>query len=162
MKNYDENKESSYIQYLDENNLHGWVMYQKLPADWFEWKKLLLSFKFDEGFIKNYDEDSDKGYILEVHVEYPKCLHDLDSDLPFLPERMKINKCNRLVCNLYDSKTLMLFTKSFKTTTRSWTSSKKVHRVIKFNQKTWLKSYININTRLRTEAKTGLKNIFLS
>ena len=58
-------------------------------------KKLL---KFNEDFIKNYDED--KGYIFEVDVEYTKNLHDLDSDLPFLPERMKINKCNKFVCNL--------------------------------------------------------------
>ena len=58
--------------------------------------------KFNENFIKNYDEDSDKGYILEVDGEYPKNLHDLHSDLPFLPEIMKINKCSKLVCNLYD------------------------------------------------------------
>ena len=57
---------------------------------------------FNKDFIKNYDEDSDKGYILEVDVKYPKNLHDLHSDLPFLPERMKINKSNKLVCNLYD------------------------------------------------------------
>ena len=48
--------------------------------------------KFNEDFIKNYDEDSDKGYILEVDVKYPKSLHDMDSDLPFLSERMEINK----------------------------------------------------------------------
>ena len=46
--------------------------------------------KFDEGFMKNYDEDSNKGYILEVDVEYPKDLHNLHSDLPFLSERTKI------------------------------------------------------------------------
>ena len=57
---------------------------------------------FNKDFIKNYDEDSDKEYILEVDVKYPKNLHDLHSDLPFLPERMKINKSNKLVCNLYD------------------------------------------------------------
>ena len=51
--------------------------------------------------LKNYDKDSDKGYILEVDVKYPKNLHDLRSDLPFLPGRMKIDKCNKLVCNLY-------------------------------------------------------------
>ena len=65
------------------------------------------TFKFNEIFIKNYDEDSDEEYILEVDVEYTKNLHDLHSDLPFLPERMKINKCNKLVCNLYDKKDVM-------------------------------------------------------
>ena len=64
-------------------------------------------FKFNEHFIKNYDEDSDKGYIFEVDVEHPKILHDLHSDLPFLPKRMKINKCRKLVCNLYDKNTML-------------------------------------------------------
>ena len=64
--------------------------------------------KIDEDFIKNYDKDNDKGYILEVDVEYPKNLHDLHNDLPFLPERMKIDKCNKVVCNLYHKK-VMLF-----------------------------------------------------
>ena len=58
--------------------------------------------KFNEEFIKNYDEDSNKGYIFEVDVEYPKNSHDLHIDLLFFPERMKINKCRKLVCNLHD------------------------------------------------------------
>ena len=58
--------------------------------------------KSNEEFIKDYDEDSDKEYILEVDVEYSKNLNYLYIDLPFLPERMKINKCNKPVCNLYD------------------------------------------------------------
>ena len=58
--------------------------------------------KFNEDFIKNYDEDSDKRYILEVGVKYPKDLHDLHSYLPFLHERININKCSKLVCILYD------------------------------------------------------------
>ena len=92
-------------------------MSQKLPVINFKWKKNMS--KFTKEFIKNYDEDSDKGYILEVDVGYskveskgryyPEYLHDLHSDLPFSPERMKINKCTMLVCNLYDKKT-MLFT----------------------------------------------------
>ena len=65
--------------------------------------------KFNEDFIKSYDEDSDKGCILEVDVKCPKRLHNLHCDLPFLPERMKINKYKKPVCNLYDKKT-MLFT----------------------------------------------------
>ena len=63
--------------------------------------------KFNVEFIKNYDEDSDKRYILEVDIEYPKNLNYLHSDLPFSPERMKINKCNKLVCNLYDKITML-------------------------------------------------------
>ena len=51
--------------------------------------------KFNEGFIKNYDKDSDKGYIFEVDIEHPKNLYNLYSDFTFLPERMKINKRNK-------------------------------------------------------------------
>ena len=58
--------------------------------------------KFNEEFIKNHDEDSDKEYILEIDVEYPKNLNNLRSDLPFLPERMKINKYGKFVCNFFD------------------------------------------------------------
>ena len=87
MENYDENKESSYIQYLDANNLYGWAMSQKLPKN----------NRINEEFIKNYTENSNKGYILEVNVKYPKKLHDSHSDLPFLPRRMKIDKCKKLV-----------------------------------------------------------------
>ena len=83
MKSYDKNKESSYIQYLDANNLYGWAMSQKLPVDGLKWKQNIA--KFNEDFVKSYDEDNDKGYIHEVDVEYPKNLHDLNSDLPFLP-----------------------------------------------------------------------------
>ena len=70
--------------------------------------------KFNEDFIKNYDENSDKGYTLEVDLEYPKNLHDLHSDLPFLPERMKINKCSKLVCNLYDKNNYVVHIKALK------------------------------------------------
>ena len=45
--------------------------------------------------------------VIKVDVEYPKNLHDLHSDLPFLPERKKIYKCNKLVCNLYDKKAVL-------------------------------------------------------
>ena len=116
MKNYVQNKESSYIQYLDASNLYGIAMFQKLPVDGFKWEKNMS--KFNEDFIKNYDEESGEGYILEVDVEYPKNLHDLHSDLPLLPERMKINKCIKLVCNLYD-KNSCCSNKSFKTSIKS-------------------------------------------
>ena len=84
--------------YVDANNLYGWAMSKKLPLDNFKWVDDLSM--FTEDFIKSYDEEIDIGYLLVVAVEYPKNFHMLHSDLPFLPERMKINKCDKLVCNL--------------------------------------------------------------
>ena len=115
MKNYNNNEESSYIQYLDANNLYGWAMSKKLPVNGFKWiennetaepSSLKRSAKhvINEGFIKNYDENNDKGYILEVDVKYPKRLHELHRDLLLLSERMEVNKCKNLVFNLFNQK----------------------------------------------------------
>ena len=90
--------------------------------------------KFNEDFVNNYDEDSDKGYIFEVDVEYPKNLHVLHSDLPFLPERMKINKCNKLVCNLYDKNNYVGHIRSLKQVLDHGLILKKILRGIQFNQ----------------------------
>ena len=87
-KNYDKKIESSYFMYLDPNNLYGWAMSQKLPVNSFKWDENIH--KFNEDFIKNYDEDSTKGYFLEVD--------DLHSDFQSLPEGKKIKKFNKLVC----------------------------------------------------------------
>ena len=95
--------------------------------------------KFNEDFIKNYDEDSDKGYTFEEDIKYPKYLRDLHSDLPFLSERMKINKCSKLVCNLYDKNNYVIHTRSLKQALDYGLILKNVHRVIQFNQETWLK-----------------------
>ena len=86
--------------YLDVNNLYGWGMSQKLPVNGFKQVKKLL--KFNEDFIKNYDKNSNKGYTLEVDVEYPKNLFSLHEDLPFLAKRKKIKKCKKLVCSMHD------------------------------------------------------------
>ena len=104
MKNYNDNEESSYTQHLDANNLYGWAISKKLPVNVFKWTDNNI---LNEEFIKNYNENDKKGYILEVDVKYPKKLHNLHSDLPFLPERMEINKCKKLVCNLYDKKNML-------------------------------------------------------
>ena len=75
MKNYDKDMESSYLMYLDANNLYGWAMSQKLPVKDFKWVKKLS--KLDEPFVKDYNENSDKGYFLEADVEYPK-IHSME------------------------------------------------------------------------------------
>ena len=69
-------------------NKNGWTMSQKLPVRDFKWVKNVS--KIDEDFIKTYDKNEDVGFFLNVDIKYPKKLHDLHSDLPFLPERMKI------------------------------------------------------------------------
>ena len=84
MKNYDKSIESSYLMYLDAKNLYGWAMSQKLPANGFKWVNNLS--RFNQKFIKNYNENSDIGYFLEVDVEYPKNLFSSYKYLPFLPE----------------------------------------------------------------------------
>ena len=105
MNNYDENKESSSLSYLDANNLYGCPMIKKLSVGGFNWVKNVS--RIDEEFIKNYDENSDIGYFLNVDLEYPKESHDFHSDLPFLPEKMRINKHDKLVCTLYDKKNML-------------------------------------------------------
>ena len=151
MKNYDKTKESSYIQYLHVNHLYGWAMSQKLPVNGFKWIKNVT--EIDEKFIKNYEEDSDKGHIFEVDVKYSKRLHDLHSDLPFLPKRIKIDKCKKLVCNLRNKKKYVVHIRSLKQALNYGLKLKKVHRIIEFDQESWLKPYIDMNTELRKIAK---------
>ena len=159
MKNYDENKESSYIQYLDTNNLYGWAMPQKLPVNGFKWVE--DTSRINEEFIKNYNKNNNKRYILEVEVKYPKKLHDLHSDLPFLPKRMKIDKCKKLVCNLHNKKKYVVHIKSLKQALNHGLEFKKLHRIIEFNQKAWFKPYIDMNTELRKLAKDDFeKDLF--
>ena len=96
IKDYNKDEEESFLRYDDAYNLYEFAMIQLLPVDGFKFIKNV--YKIDEDFIKNYDEDRDKGF-LDVNIEYPKDLHDLHSDLPFLPERMEIDKCSEFVCN---------------------------------------------------------------
>ena len=140
MKNYDENIKSLCLIYLDGNNLRGWAMYQKLPVNDFEWVKKLS--KFEECFIKSYEENSGKGYFLEVDAEYQKTLFNLHSDLPFLPKRQKIEKCNKLVCTMHDKKNYVVYIRALKETINYGLILKKVHRVIQFNQEAWLKALL--------------------
>ena len=159
MKNYDKNKEYTYIQYLDGNNLYGWAMSQKLPVNGFKWINDIS--EIDEKFIKNYDEDNDEGCILKLDVKYPRKLHDLHSDLPFLSKRMKIDKCKKLVCNLRNKKKYVVHIRSLKQALNHGLKLKKVHRIIEFNQEAWLKTYIDMNTELGKIAKNDFeKDLF--
>ena len=129
MEDYDKNKEPSCIIYVDYKDLYGEAMSQKLPVDGFEWVEDLSA--IDEDFIKNYDEDSDVGYII-------KDLESLHRDLPFLPERMR----------------------SLKQALNHGLVLQKVHRVITFNQRACFKEYIDMNRELRRNANNDFEKDF--
>ena len=103
--------------------------------------------------MKNYNEKSKEGYFFEVDVEYPKKLHELLNDLPFSPERMDIEKVEKLVANLHDKNECVIHLRNLKHALNHGLVLKRVERIIKFKQKTWLKSYIDINTELRKNKK---------
>ena len=100
MKNYNKNIDSSFIVYLDANNLYEWAISQKLPVNNFKWIKEEELPNFNEDFIKNYDENGNVGYFLEVDIDYSKELLNLHEDLLFLPENKKVNKVEKLICSI--------------------------------------------------------------
>ena len=126
MKKYNKNIESSCMQYLDANNLHGWAMSQKIPVNEFKWVKQEELSKINDDFIKNYDENGNTGYFLEVDIDYPKELFDFHKDLPFLSESKKVNKVEKLICDIDDKKKICYSHKSFKTSIKSRIKTKKV------------------------------------
>ena len=158
MKDYDKKKKSSYIQYLDANNLYGKAMTEKLPVRGFRWMEDIS--KIDGDFVKDYNKNNNKGYILDVDVDYPNKLQNLHSDLPFLPERMVINNTKKLVCNLNDKKNYIVHINVLKQALDHGLKLRKVHRVIEFEQEAWLKEYIDVNTELRKKATNDFEKDF--
>ena len=150
MKGFDKNKESAYIQYFDANNLYGLAMSQPLPVSGFKWVK--NKSKFTADFILNYDVYSDVGYIFEATIRYPEKIHGKHKDVPFLPQKEKINKCQKLICSVKDKEKYVVHIRALKQALKYGLVLEEVHRVIKFNQKAWLKPYIDLNTELRKNA----------
>ena len=100
MKNFNKDIISSYLMYLDANNLYGWAMSQKLPINGFKWVEKSKLSRFNERFIKNYNENSDIGYFLEVDIEHLETLFRSHQDLLFLPERKKLERVETLNCSI--------------------------------------------------------------
>ena len=128
-------------------------------------KKFLVSndtSQFNENLIKNFHEESAEGYFLEVDVQYPENLHSLHNDLPFLQERMEIQKDRKLVSSLHDKNEYVLHIRNLKQALNHGLVLKKVHRVILFNQNAWLKPYIDMNTDLRRKAKNDFEKDFFN
>ena len=158
MKNYDKNKESSFLMYVDANNLYGWAMSKKLPLDGFKWVDDLSMFTKD--FKKSYDKEDDVGYLLVVDIEYPKTLRMLHSDLPFLPDRMKVKRVKKLVSNVTDKENYSIHIVALKQALNLGLKLRRVHSVIIFRQEAWLRPYIDLNNELRKNAKNEFEKDF--
>ena len=150
MNDFDKNTESTYIQYFGANNLYGWAMWQLLPVSGF--KQVKNKSKFTTDFILNYDVYSDVGCIFQATIRYPEKIHGEQKDLPFLPQKEKINKCQKLICSIEDKEKYVVHIKVLKQALKYGLVLEEVHSVIKFNQKAWLKPYIDLNTELRKNA----------
>ena len=146
---FDPNSESSYFQYLDANSLYGWAMSQPLPTGGFKWVQ-----------ISELATRTDKGYVLEVDVSYPKELHNPHNDLPFMCKRMEIDGVEKLVPNLRDEKNCIIHIQALNQVLQHGLRLDRIHRVIEFNQSPLLKTYTDFNTQLRTVATNDLEKDF--
>ena len=151
---FDPKSESSYLQYLDPNNLYGWGMSQPLPTGGFKWVDV------NPNEISELTTRTDKGYLLEVDVSYPKELHNPHNDLPFMCERMEINGVEKLVPNLRDKKSYVIHIQALNQALQHGLRLDRIHRVIEFDQSPWLKTYIDFNTQLRTAATNDFEKDF--
>ena len=177
MKQYDEKVPSKYIMYLDANNLYGWAMSQYLPTGGFKW----LTEQQIKGLnLNQYKEDSEKGLILEVDLEYPKELHNLHNDYPLAPEKIKVTKdmlsdysqkiaekfkistglVHKLIPTLGKKEKYVLHYRNLQLYLDLGLKLTKIHRVLEFNQSPWLKQYIDFNTQKRTNAKNSFEKDF--
>ena len=143
-----------YIQYLDANNLYGWAMSQPLPTRGFYW----VDVKPAE--ISKLVNSSEKGYILEVDVHYPRELHDYHDDLPFMCDRMVINGVEKLIPNLYYKKRYVIHIRALDQALKHGLVLEHIHRAIEFKQSAWMKEYINFNTKPRTAAANDFEKDF--
>ena len=133
------------------------VNVNNLAAHGFKWKN---GEDFTPEKIDELVKKDKKGYLLEVDVKYPKELHENHNELPFLTERMKIGRVEKLVPNLKDKKGYVVHIKALDQALKHGLKLKKVHRVIEFQQSKWMKAYIMLKTRLRKDANNEFEKDF--
>ena len=157
MDEYDSSKPTKYLQYLDTNNLYGWVMSQPLPTGGFRWVKFNGN---PNRLVEEMAGKKDLGYLLEVDVSYPKELHDLHNDIPFMCAKIRINGVEKLIPNLYYKRKYIVHIRALKQALDHGLVLENIHRCIEFKQSPWMKEYIDFNTRLRTSAKNDFEKDF--
>ena len=174
MKNYNPEEASKYIMYLDANNLYGWAMSQYLPTGGFEW------LTEEEVDLSKYNDESEKGLVLEVDLEYPGELHDLHNDYPLAAEKIKVTEdmlspycreiaekfkvkvglVEKLVPTLLNKERYVLHYRNLQLYMSLGLKLTKIHRALEFDQSPWLKSYIDFNTKKRAGAKNSFEKDF--
>ena len=157
MKDFDPAEKSSFIVYLDANNLYGWAMSKPLPVGGFEW--------MTKEELENWERFVDEkgiGCILEVDLEYPVELHDFHNDFPLAPEKMILEKkVEKLTQNLRDKEKMVLHGKNLQLYLSLGMKLKLIRRGLKFQEKNFMKNYIDKNTSLRSQAKNAFeKDLF--
>ena len=175
MSDYPLEKLSTFITYLDKNNLYGWSMSEYLPYEEFEWLKNVD--KFDVNLI---DEKSEIGYFLEVDLEYSDELHELHNDYPSAPEKFVVtndmlSKCCKRIADEYDIKVgdvkkLIPNLRNKTKYERHYRNLQlylflgmkltKIHRVLKFKQFDWMKKYLDFNSEKMKNATNDFEKDF--
>lgn len=177
LADYDPKQPTSYLLYLDANNLYGWSMIQSLPQSDFCW----LSDDQIAGLdIISVPDDSDTGYICEVDLECPQSLHELYNDLPLAPEAINVSDdmlsphtkrlqevlgvkqahTKKLIPNLRNKNNYILHYRNLKQYLSLGMKMTKVHRVVSFTQSPWMKPYIDFNTNKRKMASSDFEKCF--
>ena len=163
MKNYDPEKKSTFIQYLDANNLYGWAMSQNLPTHGFKWMKDITVEKVDEILDKinfSMSNHGKKGYIFEVDLEYPENLWETHNDYPLAPEKMIVNSVEKLICHFKPRKNYVVHYRNLRQYLEMGMKITAVHRGISFYQSPWMEPYIIKNTELRKTAANSFEKDF--
>ena len=163
MKDYNPDEESTYIQYLDANNLYGWAMSQQLPTHGFSWMRNITKDKVMDILNKANHSMSNrgrKGYIFEVDLEYPKKLWEEHNDYPLAPEKMIVNGVEKLICHFKPRKNYVVHYRNLRQYLEMGMRITAVHRGISFYQSSWMEPYIRKNTELRKTAVNSFEKDF--
>ena len=163
MKDYNPDNESTFIQYLDANNLYGWAMSQQLPTHGFKWMKDITEEKVMEILEKaNHSmfNKGRKGYIFEVDLEYPPHLWETHNDYPLAPEKMIVNGVEKLICHFKPRKNYVVHYRNLRQYLEMGMRITAVHRGISFYQSSWMEPYIRKNTELRKTAANSFEKDF--